>query len=328
MSYQIAELEINPNADFNSEQIRTRRIFDTLKVKAIANEYLTEHEKEFFYGGVKYSVLDDGKIEDYECCDNPKFKFIYLSYARYVNGSKKSKITKPVRDFEYIVKKKEIKQDLYYLKTKAREWKTIVKINIHQDKLLQIVKETREELKELKKSYKNKNIQAIYSPGYIAKENAVLLNSKWLYCVALEIFESLDLVDFISEINGIKVEFNEYSLIHIINRHFAKILKQYDTKKSFHYNIFKPRILSTQIKEILTFIDRSRLLENKAIDKIAFQIDGIDYIIYTSEKIRGNTRYTRLNTFFPVDNIRDKNVLNENYNLRILNERFSLYIPI
>lgn len=330
MAYQISELKINPNADFDSEQIRTRRIFLALKIKAIANDYLTEHEKEFFYGGVKYSLLDDGKIEDYECCDNPKFKFIYLTHARDINGFKKNKVTKPIRNFEYIVKRKEIKKDLYYLTKKAREWKMIVKTNFHKEVLLQhSVKETREDLKELRKlpKYKN-NIQGIHTPSYIAKENSILLNSKWLYCVALEIFESLDSSDFISEINGIKIEFNEYSLIHIVNRHFAKILKQYDTKKSFHYDLFKPRILSTQIKEIITFIDSSTLLKDKAIDKIAFQIDGIDYIIYTSEKVRGNAIYRRLNTFFPVDNINDKNILIENYNLESLNERFSVYVPI
>ncbi|MFB3386569.1 hypothetical protein [Flavobacterium sp. LAR06] len=330
MTYQVSELRINPNVDFYSEQFRTRKIFEALKVKAIANDYLTEHEKEFFYGGVKYSLLDDGKIEDYECCDNPKFKFIYLTYARNINGFKKNKVTKPIRNFEYVVKKKEIKQDLYYLTKKAREWKKIVKTNIHQEALLQhSVKETREELKELRKlpKYKN-NIQGIYTPSYIAKENAILLNSKWLYCVALEIFESLDPSDFISQINVIRIEFDEYSLIHIINRHFAKVLKQFDTKKSFHYDLFKPRILSTQIKEIITVIDNSTLLKDKAIDKIAFQIDGVDYIIYTSEKMRGNEIYRRLNTFFPVDNINDKNILIENYNLERLSERFSVYVPL
>ncbi|NDP26153.1 MAG: hypothetical protein GZ087_01815 [Flavobacterium sp.] len=329
MAFQINELEINPNADPTLEQIRTRQIFEILKAKAVAKLYLSEYEKEFFYMGVKYSILNDGKIENYECCDNPKFKFLYLVYARDINWFKKSKVTKPVRNIEYKVKKKEIEKDLFYLRAKANEWKSIVKNTNHNEELLhQSAKETREELKELKKLPKYKNdIQGIHTANYISKENAIVLHSKWIYCVALEIFESLNSKDFTSEINGIEIEFNEYSLIHILNRHFARILKQLDTKKSFHYEIFKPRILSTQIKEILAIIDFSKHLKNKPIDIIAFQIDSQDYIIYTGEKVRGNNNYRRLNTFFPVDNVKDKNILMTNYNLEVINNEVSVYIP-
>ncbi|OAB26018.1 hypothetical protein SAMN05444395_1263 [Flavobacterium fryxellicola] len=329
MAFSIQELELNPNADRTAEQIRTRQIFEVLKIKTIAEEFLTEHEKDFFYMGVKYSFLNDGKIEDYNCCDNPKFKFLYLIYARDIYGFKKSKITKPGRGVEYIVKNKEKNNDLFYLRIKIEEWKSIVRTTVHDEELLhQSTKETREEIKELKKlsKYKN-NIQGIYTSNYITKENAIILHSKWIYCVSLEIFESLDSADFISELNGIEIEFNEFSLIHILNRHFAKILKQFDTKKSFHKEMFIPRILSTQIKEIITIIDTSMLLIGKEINKIAFQIHEQDYIIYTSEKIRGANTYRRLNTFFPVDDKNDKNALTADYNLKVINPIYSVYVP-
>lgn len=328
MTFKIEELEINGNSHSNDEQIRTRKIFEVLKEKAIAREYLSEYEKEFFYMGVKYSLLEDGNIEDYECCDNPKFKFLYLVYARNINGFKKSKITKPIRNFEYQVKRKEIKEDLYYLNTKANEWRNIIRTNMHSDEFLhQTAKEAREEIKELKKlpKYKN-NIQGIYTPNFIAKEKAIILHTKWLYCVGLEIFESLNPKDFVSEINGIKIVFNEFSLIHILNRHFAKILKQFNTKKSFHKEIFIPRILSSQIKEILTIIDESKLLIDKEINLIAFKIYECDYMIYTSEKIKDNLIYRRLNTFFPVDDISEKNKLITEYELKRVNDRISVYV--
>lgn len=329
MAFPIHELEINPYVNPIAEQIRTRQIFEVLKVKAIDGEFLSEYEKEFFYMGVKYSILDDGIIEDYDSCDNPKFKFLYLVYARDIHGFKKSKIYKPVRNIEYQVKKKEIQKDLFYLNRKTKEWKAIVKTTVHAEELLhQSAKEAREELKELRKLPKYKNdIQGIHSANYIAKENAIVLHARWLYCVALEIFEALDSTDFISKINGIEIEFNEYSLIHILNRHYAQILKQFDTKKSFHSEIFKPRILSSQIKEVLSIIDDSNLLNGHSINTIAFQVKGQDHIIYTGEKVRGATTYRRLNTFFPVQEIADKNLLLANYNLQIVNDNISVYIP-
>ncbi|SDX75776.1 hypothetical protein [Flavobacterium degerlachei] len=329
MAFLINELEINPNANPIAEQIRTRQIFEVLKTRAIGGEFLSEHEKEFFYMGVKYSILDDGIIEDYECCDNPKFKFLYLVYARDIHGFKKSKMYKPVRNIEYQVKRKEIKKDLFYLNRKANEWKAVVRTTVHAQELLhQSAKEAREELKELRKLPRYKNdIQGIYSANYIAKENAIVLHSKWLYCVALEIFEALNSEDFISEINGTEIEFNEYSLIHILNRHYAQVLKQFDTRKSFHYEMFKPRILSTQIKEILSIIGDSNLLYGKSINTIAFQINGQDHIIYTGEKVRGASTYRRLNTFFPVEEITEKNLLAANYNLQIINDGISVYVP-
>lgn len=324
MAFSINELDIN--ADSTVKQIRNRQIFEVLKTKAINREFLTEHEKEFFYIGVKFSFLNDGKIEDYDCCDNPKFKFLYLVYSRDIYGFKKHIITKPSKD---IVKKEERKSDLFYLKIKIEEWKSIIKKEVHVEKLLhESAKETRVGIKGLKKLYKYKNIQGIYTANYIAKENAIILHSKWIYCVALEILEASNPSDFAYELNEIRIEFNENSLIHILNRHFAKILKEYDTKKSFHKEIFIPRILSPQIKKIISIIDNSKFLVGKQINKIAFKFDGQDYIIYTSEKKRDENTHIRLiNTFSPVGNNYEKSILVANYNLEIINHSFSVYVP-
>lgn len=329
MAYQPKELKIDINSDHDQEQIRTRKIFDVLKEKAIAREYLSEHEKEFFSMGVKHSIFDDGSWEDYECCDNPKFKFLYLVYAKDLFGFKKIKYYKPVRIFQYQLKAKEIKSDLFYLKFKMWEWETVVNKTNHQEELLQqSSKEAREEIKELKKvrKYAN-NTQGYNSVEFLVKKKSIILHSKWIYCMALEIFESLDPADFISEINGIEIHFNEYSLIHILNRHYAQVLKQFDTKKSFHSQIFKPRILSSQIKKILSIIDISNILNGKSIDKISFRMDGIDYIIYTSEKIRGNTTYRRLNTFFPVEDLTESNKLEAENTLQIINNNLAVFVP-
>ena len=73
--------------DSEEEQIRTREIFKNIKERCKKREPVTEHEKDFFGLGVKLSLKDDGKIEDYPCCDNYKFKMIYLSYYHDLSGN-------------------------------------------------------------------------------------------------------------------------------------------------------------------------------------------------------------------------------------------------
>ena len=81
MAFQTDELRMKD--DTNAEQIRTRKIFEVLKEKAIKQEELTEQEKNFFCLGVKLSSRSDGTWEDFPCCDNYKFKAIYLE--KYTN---------------------------------------------------------------------------------------------------------------------------------------------------------------------------------------------------------------------------------------------------
>ena len=82
-TFDISELTLHNNSE--EEQIRTRKIFEILKQKAISNEFLSEHEKEFFCTGVKLSLMNDGNLEDYQCCENPKFKFLYLLKLRLLS---------------------------------------------------------------------------------------------------------------------------------------------------------------------------------------------------------------------------------------------------
>lgn len=330
MTFKIDELRFKNDSE--AEQLRTRKIFEVLKAKAINKEVLTEHEKEFFCMAVKISQIDDGVWEDYTCCDNYKFKFLYLTYLNDLTGGSAYYKVKGIDIYK--VEPIEAQADLNYLYGKSDEWNlTIQKTNHSQQMLQQISTETRTELKNLS------NLQEVLSGYwrkgsfvYIFKERAILLHSKYIYCIALEIFETLKPADLILEINAIQIEFNEYSLIHILNRHYAQITKQYDTRKTFHNEDFKPRILSIQLKEILKDIDSSKLLQGKPIDKIGFQQNGTDYLIWTNEKVKsvkgqGNVEYRRLDTFYPVSDEAEKNKLIATCELKRISNTLSVYVP-
>ena len=133
MSFQIDELKLKDSS--NSEQVRARKIFEVLKQKAINNETLTEHEKEFFCLAVKISLLNDGTLEDYPCCDNYKFKYLYLTYFRDLSGGISYQKVKGTS--LYKVEINEVQADLQYLYDKAGDWDKIVLKTNHPDQLLQ-----------------------------------------------------------------------------------------------------------------------------------------------------------------------------------------------
>lgn len=328
MAFDIEELQVK--SDDITEQIRVRKIFELLKDKCRNGKALTEHEKNFFCNCLKLSKLGDGKCEDYSCCDNFIFKETYLTYFHDLTGG--SEFHKIQGRKVYKVDPSEAQTDLKYLYQISDEWELIIQKTNHSNQLLQqISTETRNELKILSQLPEVTN--GFWRKGsnlYIFKERAILLNSKYIYCKALEIFEILKPADLILEINETQIEFNDYSLIHILNRHYSEIIKQYNTRKSFHNEDILPEILSTQLKDILKRIDNTKLLQGRPIDFICFQFKTIDYVIWTSVRTKStkgkNIDYRRLDTFYPINDT-EKNKLNSNFNLTKIDETLSVYVP-
>lgn len=321
-TFPISELDFN--GDTPAEQIRTRTIFEALRTKARRNEYLSEHEKEFFCQGLVLSLHNDGQLEDYTCCDNRKFKFLYLVHYHDLSGT--SPVYKPNKLLlkETEISNEEKQEDLEYLYAKSDEWKEVINKLNHSDLLLQEVsKETRTELSN------NLSQQSAFTVKEI--EQQILLKSKYLYCIALKFFEKISREDLILEFNGQKIEINEYSIIHILNRHFAAKTIYYDTKKSFHNEDFEPEILNKQLREILHQIDISKTYEGLSLDKIAFQFKETDYQIWTGIKKKHaqgkEMEFRRLNTFYPIIDVNEKGKLNQSHQTFKINEDIQVYIP-
>ena len=139
-----------------------------------------------------------------------------------------------------------------------------------------------------------------------------------------------DKKEFIINLNGNEIEINEYSIIHILNRHFAQTTKPL-TKKSFHIEDIEPRYLNKQLKSIFDDIDNSKLLVDKPINKVAFRYKNIDYQIWINERTKslkglGNVKYNRLETFYPVKEQGDIDDLNENYKFEHVNVDLQVYV--
>ena len=314
--YSIDELDLKDNTE--QEQIRTREIFENIKGRYKSGEFITEHEKDFFSLGVKLSLKDDGKLEDYSCCENYRFKMIYLSYFYDLSG--KGKYEKVQGRTVYEVKEKEKSKDISFLFNVANNWLDTINIANHSNELLkQIAKETRGELKEFEK---NKGTLIFQKDKELYKLNKrrILLQSKYIYCTALLIFEMFDNRDFMFQLNGQDIEINEYSIIHILNRHFSEITKQNFTK-SYHGKDIKPKYLNKQLKEIMTVIDISKYLEYSNINNVNFRYKENIYTIWINKKTKqvkgkGNVEYNRLDTFYPIK---------DRYELKKLDDQFDYY---
>lgn len=324
--YKIEELDWKNDSE--EEQIRTREIFENIKERCKKGESVSEHEKDFFGLGVKLSLKDDGKIEDYSCCDNYKFKMIYLSYYHDLSG--KGEYEKVKGKTIYKVGEREKKSDISYLSQVASSWQNVINTTNHSNELLkQISKETREELKEVEKN-KGMLIFRRDKERYQLNKRRILLQSKYIYCTALLIFEMFENKDFVFNVNGQDIEINEYSIIHILNRHFSEVTKQ-NFNKSYHGEDIKPKYLNKQLKEIMTIIDESKHLDNQNINNINFRYKGVDYAIWINrrmkqEKGKGNVEFNRLETFYPIKNKEELNKLNNEYDYNQINDDIGVYV--
>jgi hypothetical protein len=326
MIYKIEELDLLN--DSLEEQERTRIIFEDLKNKAMKGEELSEHEKDFFCQGVKLSKLNDGKIEDYSCCNNYKFKMTYLSYFQDLTGFGQYEKVKGTSI--YNPDRKEIDRDIEYLKKESNHWNSIISKTNHDNELLQqISKETRNDLKIIEKS-KGRLLFRRDKEKYELNKRTTLLHSKYIYCMAQQIFEMFNRKEFVIKLNGFDIEINEYSIIHILNRHYSEITKP-NSSKSFHIEDFKPKYLNKQIGAIFQEIENSGLYKDSSINKISFWYNNIDYSIWVNKRTKqvkgqGNVSFLRLETFYPVDDQKELSDLIEKFYLKKINNDLSVYI--
>lgn len=136
--------------------------------------------------------------------------------------------------------------------------------------------------------------------------------------------------DFVFNLSGQDIEINEYSIIHILNRHFSEVTKQ-NFNKSYHGEDIKPKYLNKQLKEIMTMIDDSKYFDNQTINNINFRYKDTDYAIWISKRIKqekgkGNVEFNRLETFYPIKNKEELDKLKQSYDYHQINDDIGVYV--
>jgi len=318
------------NSDTIEEEKRVHRMLDDLFRLAENGNLLSEHEKEFLCRSIKTSENVPVKIEDCDYCQNFYFKYLFLTYWHDLSG--KSEFTKLKYGKYVCVSENEKENDFKKLKSIANDWLGIISIENHSEELhKQISKEARDNLKKL---FKGTKIDYLSPLIEITKNNlpkfTSLLHTKYIYCMALLILEKYSPNDLSFNLNDYQIEINEYSIIHILTRHYAKSV-QTSSKKSFHNENFHPSLLIYKIKDIFNTIDESSLLKGYPINNIAFKFKNEVYMVHIKVKTKqikniGNVKYNRLETFYSLTDPNKLKKLYKKHILHMIDENLGVFI--
>jgi hypothetical protein len=321
--------ELNLKNDSEEEQIRARGIFEDLRKKATEGKKILEREKDFFCTYLKLTNYeDDGDINDFVDCEDFIYRELYLTYFSSALAddefykADKGKIRK--------VEMKEQVKDFKYLQKERHKWLKVIENQKHKDQLLQMLTaETRNDLKKLKKS-SGKLYFSRQKREYELQQDKHILHSRYIYLVVKQVIENANPADFEFQFAGEQIEIDAYSLIHIINRHYAETIKG-DSNKTYHIEDFKPDEVHLMLRDILLRIDEKGLVQSADIRKIAFIYKGVTYRLWINKRKKfikgtGETESYRLDTFYPIEDVDELKDIADNYNSVNIDAEIEVYV--
>lgn len=286
------------------------------KQRALEGAFLSHKHKYHLYSALKHvNDPDLPSLEDFLI----DLRFEYLQMKYLYGDFKGNKIT----DSEQTE-----------LAKFTGNWKELIKKDNHKDELMQnISKETRDQLKVLRKSpmFYTDGI-SIQSFLFQAQEAKLLMMSKKVYITVNKLFEDYPELKAVYSLDGHDIEFTRYSMTHILMRHYAQTQKPFQPGKSFHKRHFGLESIIPFLSQIFKSIDDSKAFKNQGVENISFKYKGIDFRIYCNiehKQIKGKTGnhpFYRLNTFFPVEEEKERLEIESNYLPYPIDEELIIYI--
>lgn len=322
--------ELEFKEDSFAEQVRTRKIFEELKKRAIAGKSLLEREKRFLCVGLKISYIEtDGKPEDFKFCDDFIFRELYLTYFHNnlsgpFHKAKRGKIVE--------VSEREQIKDFKLLQSFSNKWQKEIEFTKHKDQVLQeLASETRKDLKELDKKYP-KLVRRFrkQQDKYRLQKDKIIMQSKFIYHLTKNVIEDYDKKEFEIPFSGQTVELTIYSFIHIINRHYSEHIKD-KPDKTFHYDNFHPKELHLDLRNILTEIDKLNLINLNETDNLIFEFKDVVYHLWFKKwlkqiKGKSDVEINRIQSFYPIYDESVISEINSDYEKVELSEKLKAFI--
>ena len=320
---------------YSKQQLaEAKRVGDKAIITELAGKMLSTDTDDLSYAETEFaaSVLRATKPEGSICfidlatipgAQNFRFKTLYLSYHDDLEGQY------GIEKFTGLVSIEEKREDVIRLNEYFEDWKKIIAKNIHKDQLLNtVINEVNKELKILKKLHAEGRLS---DHDYKYKEMATVLHSKYIYLTTRSFFDEHGSSNVIAVHHGREIVINEYSLVHILNRHLAKAAKQYETGKSFHHDIeLKWFELPYELKRLIEELGGHPCTSGCDLKNIPFRYNGTIYAIWTEEQElhRGGkiTSYRRLETCYPLEQEDKLEELREHYSEVTINSKLSAFI--
>ncbi|HMH31610.1 MAG TPA: hypothetical protein VK543_01200 [Puia sp.] len=215
----------------------------------------------------------------------------------------------------------------------VRDWQAVIEAGgQHQDILKATIKETKEEIKILKKQY-SAPLSAKRKLEYNLKHFDLLAWSKLRHIMIQKIFDLSIKAEFYSlHVNGKEIRFDAYSYAHILTRHFGHVMKQYQTEKDHFYDVFLHTDLHVRIDQLFKRIDQAKALEGLPNEEITIKFRKLRYRLYVQPQERyqkdkkGRQPFLRLTTFFPLTDAQELEKLKQEYEERKVDSELSVFV--
>lgn len=162
------------------------------------------------------------------------------------------------------------------------------------------------------------------------------LLSRYLYILAknIGVYNKHKVISFM----GCEIEFNTYSIAHILMGHYAEGLKPFITTTDHFYKSSQihPESIPESLQRILTLIEKSEKLDTfsstgltKAF-KIPLKINNQYYTLFlrqvtNQEKGKGNIKQLRIETFYPTRQEEEISDILQKFDEIELNENLSFF---
>jgi hypothetical protein len=306
--------------------------FNEIKEKVDQNNKISDAELEhfcYFINIADAKEFEGKKISDYPICKDYWFRRNILNYWYDLHG-----LSEYTGFAGRKISKEKALIDCSHLDQISIEWNEVIDKENHKDQLLQVVsKETRDEIKTFNKSPEfNTNGFLNKNENYKFRLKRLLLRSKYIY---MKIGEIVELNDgngvWYTMLNGKKIVINNYSLIHIFNRHFHMSEKQADKEKDLHDDTFLPQTIAEDLISIIDEINNSGFYINDDISKINIEWKGKLYTIYTKDLIfqvanKADEEISRVQTFYPVGDESEREKIINDYNLKVISDNLKVFV--
>lgn len=293
--------------DFDTEE-KHQEFLEGLYTRFQNGENLTLDEQEFMCKCMTYEHQKSLPI-----CNDLRYKRLFLK--KFDSKQKNYEL----EDYE--------NEDLKFF---LDEWKKEIKKENHKDRFMNLIaQETRLELKKIFPNFELLN-KIFRHSKFRDEQNEILGFSKFAFIKIKSIFTEIGDNKIETKLNGNRIEIDEYSLIHIFFRHYAQLVRPYNTDDKSY---FTPEVMVEEIPTILDKIikdiDASGLYVDDDFNNLNFNFKKRDYKVYCrkiTKQIKGvgNVEVNRVNTFYPIELQEDIDKL-KNYNLIRVNDNLSVY---
>jgi len=223
--------------------------------------------------------------------------------------------------------------DVIRLNEYYKDWKKIYSKNNHKaNPLLNLVitESCHQEYNKLKEIFL---MGEITQEEYDYKEKSIILHSKYLYLTAKAFFDEHRSNEVIATFHNREIVINEYSMVHILNRHLGGSAKQFDTQKSFHLDREINWLeLPYDLKSIIESLGSHPDTNVPTLIFLPFKFNGILYAIWTEEKTKHQAAkvipITRLQSCYPIEDAKELKKIREHYRELRINDKLCAIVPI